>query len=646
MLNHDRRRPEPSPEEIALIGNPSVGKSAFFTQITGVNVIVSNIPQTTVFVQKGCSQVDNRRVLVFDLPGVYSIGAVTEDEKATKEYLLNFPPDAVIDIIDATKLERNLYLALELMEFGVPVVIALNQVDLLKRLDLDVDVARLERELGTKVIPTVAIEGLGVREALRAAYEEASSSHAYRRVEYETHIEAAIAELEQRIPESVVPKRTFAIKLLEGDEFFISRAGDVTQSFVAQLRDTLRREHNEDVSITIARGRHETAHAITEAVLSKKAHNPTVAERFGEVAVRPETGFPLLFLLVGGMLGLLFYVGGYLNRFLSVLFESYLFPPLFSFIDAQVASVIVGGALKYALLGIEAVVVIAIPYILIFFIFLAVLEDIGYLPRVAFLLDRHTHVLGLHGRSIIPLLFGYGCSVPAIMAIRTLTTKKERIITAILVTLVPCSARSAIIFGVVATYAGIAYALSIYVISLALIVITGRSLRSVVPGRTMGLVIEMPYVRGPRLVPILTKTWLRMKDFIYIALPLIVVGSVIFGVLNITGLLRLVEVPLAPITVGLLGLPAFASIAFVYGILRKEMAVEMLAIAAGTLAFNTVMSPLQIFVFGLVVTIYVPCLATLGAMVKELGWRWALASSLFTIALAVIVGSLAYYLLR
>ncbi|MGZ4931906.1 MAG: ferrous iron transport protein B [Halobacteriota archaeon] len=646
MFDHDHRRSEPSPEEIALIGNPSVGKSAFFTQITGVNVIISNIPQTTVFVQKGCSQVDHHSVLVFDLPGVYSIGAVTEDEKATKEYLLNSPPDAVIDIVDATKLERNLYLALELMEFGLPLVIALNQIDLLKRLGLDIDVARLEHELGAKVIPTVAIEGLGVRETLRVAYEDAASSHTYRRVDYEAHIEEAIAQLEQRIPESVVPKRTFAIKLLEGDEDFISQVGDVTQSFVAQLRDTLRQEHNEDVAITIARGRHETAHAVTAAVLSKKAHKPTVAERFGELAVRPETGFPLLFLLVGGMLGLIFYVGGYLNRFLSVVFESYLFPPLFGLIDAQVSNVIVGDALKYALLGIEAVVVIAIPYILIFFIFLAVLEDVGYLPRVAFLLDRQTHVLGLHGRSIIPLLFGYGCSVPAIMAIRTLTTRKEKIITAVLVTLVPCSARSAIIFGVVATYAGIVYAAAIYVISLVLIVITGRTLRSVVPGRTMGLVIEMPYVRGPRLVPILKKTWLRMKDFIYIAMPLIVAGSVIFGLLNVTGLLKLVEGPLAPITVGILGLPAFASIALVYGILRKEMAVEMLAIAAGTLAFSTVMSPLQIFVFGLVVTIYVPCLATLGAMVKELGWRWALACSFFTITLAIVVGGVAYYLLR
>ncbi len=646
MSDHDRRRHEPGPEEVALIGNPSVGKSAFFTQVTGVNVIISNIPQTTVFVQKGCSQVDNHRVLVYDLPGVYSIGAVTEDEKATKEYLLNSPPDAVIDIVDATKLERNLYLALELMEFGLPLVIALNQVDLLKRLGLDINVPQLERELGATVIPTVAIEGLGVHETLRAAYEEVSSGHTYRRVDYETHVEAAIAQLEQRVPESVVPRRTFAIKLLEGDAFFTAQVGVDVQRSVVELRDTLRQEHNEDVSVTIARGRHETAHAIAAAVLSEKAHKPTLAERFGEMAVRPETGFPLLFLLVGGMLALIFYVGGYLNRLLTALFELYLFPPLFSFIDAVIQNVLVAGGLKYALLGIEAVVVIAIPYILIFFVFLAILEDIGYLPRVAFLLDRQTHVLGLHGRSVIPLLFGYGCSVPAIMAIRTLTTKKEKIITAILVMLVPCSARSAIIFGVVATYAGIIYALAIYAISLVLIVITGRTLRSVVPGRTTGLVVEMPYMQRPRAVPILKKTWLRMKDFIYIALPLIVVGSIIFGLLNITGLLQLVEGPLAPITVGLLGLPAFASIAFVYGILRKEMAVEMLAISAGTLAFNTVMSPLQIFVFGLVVTIYVPCLATLGAMVKELGWRWALASSVFTIVLAIAVGGIAYYVLR
>ena len=264
---------------------------------------------------------------------------------------------------------------------------------------------------------------------------------------------------------------------------------------------------------------------------------------------------------------------------------------------------------------------------------------------MAWLLDRQAHVLGLHGRSLIPLLFGFGCSVPAIMATRALPTKKERIITTILITMIPSSARSAIILGVAAAYAGISYALSIYLISVVLIVASGRLLRSVVPGKTAGLVLEIPLIRKPALVPIVKKTWLRMKEFLYIAIPLLIAGSIVFGWLELTGVSRLIEGPMAPITVGILGLPAFTGICLIYGVLRKEMAVEMLAIASGTFIFSTVMTPVQIFVFCLVVTLYVPCIATFGVVVRGLNWQWAVGGSIFTIILAVIAGGIAHWVL-
>ncbi|MGZ8874360.1 MAG: ferrous iron transport protein B [Halobacteriota archaeon] len=634
-----------APKGIALIGNPSAGKSAMFSQMTGVNVIISNIPQTTVMVQQGLTRLHDHDIIVYDLPGVYSVTSVTEDEAATKEFLLSTPLDTIIDIVDATRLERNLYLTLQLLELGLPVIIALNQVDLLKTLDLDIDVAELERQLGTHVVPTIATQGEGVHVALETAYDYAERERSRRQVSYDDHVERALAAIIPLLPDTTLPKRGFAARLLEGDTDFESRVDAHTLSRVKELRNEVERAHGEDVAVTIARGRHSTAALIATAVLTSKVHKPTLAEKFGEAATRPRTGYPMLVGLIGGMLALIFYVGGYLSHLITTFFGEVVFPPLYGVVDVQVANPFITSAVHSTLLALAAALAIAIPYILVFFIFLAVLEDVGYLPRVAVLLDRQAHLIGLHGRSLIPLLFGYGCSVPAIMATRALPTKKERIITTVLITLVPCSARTAIILGVAATYAGIPYAIAIYLISFVLIIASGRLLRSTIPGRTPGLVLEIPLVRRPAIVPILKKTWLRMKEFLFIAVPLLVAGSILFGWLELTGLSRFIEVPMAPITVGILGLPAFTGICLIYGVLRKEMALEMLAIASGTFVFSTVMTPVQIFVFCLVVTLYVPCLATFSVIVREFNMWWAVGISIFTIVLALVVGGIAFRVL-
>jgi ferrous iron transport protein B len=636
-----------APKRIALIGNPSAGKSAMFSQMTGVNVIISNIPQTTVMVQQGLSRLHGHDIIIYDLPGVYSVTSVTEDEAASKKFLLSTPLDGIIDIVDATRLERNLYLTLQLLELGLPVVIALNQVDLLRTLDLDIDVADLERQLGTNVVPTIATQGEGVHVALETAYDYADQPHegTRRQVSYDDHIERALAAIIPLLPDTTFPKRGFAARLLEGDTDFESRVDPHTLVRVKELRDEVERAHGEDVAVTIARGRHSTAALIATAVLTKKVHKPTFGEKFGDAASRPRTGYPMLVGLIGGMLALIFYVGGHVSGLITTFFGEIVFPPFYGFVDAQVANPFITSAVHSTLLAVAAALAIAIPYILVFFIFLAVLEDIGYLPRVAVLLDRQAHLIGLHGRSIIPLLFGYGCSVPAIMATRALPTKKERIITTVLITLVPCSARTAIILGVAATYAGIPYALAIYLISFILIIASGRLLRSTIPGRTPGLVLEIPLVRRPALVPILKKTWLRMKEFLYIAIPLLVAGSILFGWLELTGLIRFIEAPMAPITIGILGLPAFTGICLIYGVLRKEMALEMLAIASGTFVFSTVMTPVQIFVFCLVITLYVPCLATFSVIAREFNMRWAVGISVFTIVLALVVGGIAFRVL-
>jgi ferrous iron transport protein B len=250
--------------------------------------------------------------------------------------------------------------------------------------------------------------------------------------------------------------------------------------------------------------------------------------------------------------------------------------------------------------------------------------------------------MGLHGRAVIPLVLGLGCNVPAIMATRALNTLRERRIASVLISLIPCSARTVIILGLVGTFVGYWAAVSIYVLEIFIIFITGWILGRGLPGERTGFIMEMGPLRHPDVVSTLKKTWLRIREFVYIAFPLLIVGSALLGGLDSLGILDIFENAVSPVSVGLLGLPAFAATALVFGILRKEMALEILAVLAGTANFAMVLTPLQMYVFAVITTIYIPCVATIAILKHELGTRDTLMISTFTILLALTVGALVY----
>jgi len=305
----------------------------------------------------------------------------------------------------------------------------------------------------------------------------------------------------------------------------------------------------------------------------------------------------------------------------------------------------VGQVLNIGLIqGIAGILTVMIPYILVFFIALAILEDTGYLPRMAFVMDSAMHKIGLHGRAVVPMLGGFGCNVPAIMATRVLTTKRERRIASFLTTMIPCSARTAVILGTVGVFLGIKYALVIYGMILAMIFVVGWLLNRWLPGQVSGMIMEMPPLRRPMARPVLYKTWLRMKHFVYIAVPLLLVGSFVIGILHVSGVLNSITEPLAPFTTGLLGLPAVTIIPLIYGFIRKEGALVLLVSLAGPAGLASLMNPLQFFVFALVVAIYVPCIATVAVLARELGRKDAIAISAGTFLLAVLVGGLFFHL--
>ena len=279
-------------------------------------------------------------------------------------------------------------------------------------------------------------------------------------------------------------------------------------------------------------------------------------------------------------------------------------------------------------------------YIFIFYLVLGALEDTGYLPRMAYLLDRLMHKIHLHGNAIIPMMLGFGCSVPAVLATRILPNKKDRILTSILICMIPCSARTAVIFGAVGKFIGAGYALLIFGIVLSLIFAVGYILGRFLPGESTGLIMEMPQYRLPQFKNVWKKTWMRVKGFIWIAFPLIIIGSAVLGLLKVYGALEIITKPFTPIISGWLMLPTIAGITLIYGILRKEMALELLFVLGGSSSLLNFMSPLQIFIFALVVALYFPCIGTLAVLSHEFGWRKSLLISLFTIILVIVAGGI------
>jgi ferrous iron transport protein B len=291
--------------------------------------------------------------------------------------------------------------------------------------------------------------------------------------------------------------------------------------------------------------------------------------------------------------------------------------------------------------GIFAGIAIALPYIVPFYLLLALLEDSGYLPRAAFLMDNLMHKIGLHGKAFIPLILGYGCSVPACIGCRIMETERERLLSAFVVILIPCAARTVVILGLVGRFVGLYAALALYAFDLILVFALGRIAFKVLPGEPVGLIMEMPPYKKPSLKNLLVKTWSRTKDFVFIAFPIIIVGSLVIEALSLSGVLAYTAEVAGPLMSGWLGLPAVAAIPLIFGILRKELTLILLS----SLISLQSLSSVQMVVFSLVIMIYIPCLATVAAFKREFGWRKTIVVTFVDIALALVVGGIAYRLL-
>ncbi len=561
---------------ILLMGNPNVGKSAFFSRITGVKVIASNYPGTTVDFTKGFMKLVGEEVEVIDVPGTYALEPTSKAEEVAAEMLKD--GDLVIDVVDATNLERNLYLTLELLERQIPVVVALNIWDDTEHRGISIDVARLEELLGVPVVPTVAITGQGIK------------------------------ELVGRIPEATSPP-------------WPNRSRD---------------------------GRWAAIGSIIEEVQTITHRHHTWLEGLADASIKPLTGLPIAALVLAISFLVIRFIGEGLIGYVCTPFFENLWAPLMMKLSVLLGSggfwhdMLIGNLIDGEIDFFQSMGVLTtglyipfgavLPYILSFYLVLGFLEDLGYLPRLAVLLDNIMHRIGLHGYAIIPTMLGLGCSVPAIMATRILESRRERFIAATLISIgIPCAASQAMIFGLVGAQGG-QYVAMVYGSLFAVWLILGFILNRAVRGFSPELLIEIPPYRLPSWRAVLTKLWMRVYGFLREALPIILVAILAIGILYTLGVFDFIANLTAPVVSGLFGLPKEAMSAIVIGFLRKDLAIGMLAPLA--------LSAGQLVVGCVVLSMFFPCIAAFVVLARELGLRGMLRATGIMLAAAIVVGGL------
>ena len=561
---------------ILLMGNPNVGKSVIFSRLTGVHVITSNYPGTTVNYTHGHMKLDDEQVDVVDVPGTYTLEPTCEAENVALQMLE--PDDVVINVVNAINLERNLYLTLQLLERKARLIVALNMWDDTQHRGIQIDLKRLQEILGVPVIPTVATTGEGIK------------------------------TLVENLPKAGSPLTPVRSR----DERWAS-VGDIIQ----QVQRIIHRHH-------------------------------TWREHLADASVKPFSGLVIALVVLAGAFLTVRFIGESLIGYLFNPFFNGLWAPVISRISELLGSggivhdvligKIIGGRVdfvqSFGLLtsGLYVPFAMVLPYIVSFYLVLGLLEDTGYLPRLAVLMDTIMHRVGLHGYAIIPTLLGFGCNVPAVLATRILESKRERFIAATLISIaIPCAALQAMILGLVGTRGG-QYVALVYGTLLLVWIVLGFILNKAVKGFSPELLIEIPPYRLPRLGATLQKLWMRTYGFLAEAIPIILGAIIAINILYFVGLFEVIADVTAPVVTGLLGLPKEAVTALLIGMLRKDVAVGMLA----PLSLTTD----QLVVGCVVLAMFFPCIATFVVLLKELGPISTLKSFSIMILVALTTGGL------
>jgi len=631
--------------KVALAGNANVGKSVIFNYLTGLHQHIGNWPGKTVEKAEGTLNFQDYIIDVIDLPGIYSLTTFSIEELVSREYIATEKPDVIINVVDASVLERNLFFTIQLLEMETPMIIALNQIDIAKKQGEIVDHKKLQKILGIPVIPTIATRGSGISDLLKEVIKIFERKEKPVRLKYGKEVEERVRKLTNIIEKMNLeyPARWVAIKILENDKEIkklVKNANPKIISIARKYSKEIEKIHSHSCPTAITCERYAIAEKLTKKALRRIQKKPTLNEKIDDITTHKIFGYVIMLGLLLSMFYLIFSFGNFFSNVLTEIFvnASITFKEFFG---SGTISKLIWSLIEGAIAGITVV----LPFIIPFYLILGILEDSGYLSRIAFLMDNFMHKIGLHGKAFIPLLLGYGCNVPACLGCRIMETHRERLVAIFVTTLIPCAAVTTVILGLIGKYVGLEWAILLYVIDLIIVFALGRIAFKILPGEPTGLIMEMNPYKIPHLKTLLKQTWFRVKDFVYIAFPLIILSTFLIEVLEITNLLGPIEDLMSPITVYWLGLPSIAGILLIFGVLRKELTLVMLAALIGTTNFATILTPVQMIVLSLVTMLYIPCIATIAALIKEIGWKKAMFITVFKIVFAIFVGGIAFRLL-
>jgi len=606
---------------IALVGQPNCGKSTIFNHLVGYKANTSNLPGTTVEYMKSTALIAGKRAEVIDLPGAYSLTSLDLAEAETRNFLLSGDVDAVLNVIDASLLSRGLELTMQILEMGIPLVVCLNMEDEARRKGLTIDVAALSERLGVPVVSAIAVRGIGVKKAAASVVAAAKEHPVVPAPKYSSDVERAIERLSSHIEESIkearFSPRLMAVKLLEGDQFFTDLArenGFDEFDLVDKLRERVSQVRGRSGEEVLASERHHLSMELFEDVTIIGSPTISLRDHVDSLLMHPFFGYIFFAAIMYGFFLLVFRLGALVEAPIMDLFDHS--------VDA-LATVINPHTIWFFMLrgtiqGVAGAIGIVLPYLIPFLTGLAVLEDIGYLPRAGYLMDVFMHKIGLHGKSVIPFITGYGCSVPAVMATRILDSPRDRFITATLSVMVPCVARTTVIFGLIGYFLGPTLAFLLYIINILVIAIAGKIMTKVFPQVTPGLILEIPSYKVPSVRVVWAKVWLRAREFIVLAWPLLIGGSVLLSIFEYAHINHYLNLLVLPITWAL-GLPLSVGVTLIFGIFRKELTLIMLFQALGTTQVASVLSAGQMMTFTLFVLFYIPCVATIAVLIRELG---------------------------
>ncbi|MTV48133.1 ferrous iron transport protein B [Heliobacillus mobilis] len=590
-------------KKLVLAGNPNVGKSVFFNHLTGMYVDVSNYPGTTLDISHG----RYKDWVVMDTPGIYGLSSFNDEERIARDVILQ--ADKVLNIVNALHLERDLFLTRQIIDTGVPVVVAVNMVDEAKRRGIQINFDRLQEELGVPVIPSVAVKGKGLKE-VEAALPQACIGRV------NTELAAEIDKLSQAIA-----NRGEALLALEGDEG-IRAAYGISQ-----------KDKREEIYLN----RRECVNEIFQAVVTETTQGANFSTKLGYWMVRPITGIPILAAVLYFMYQLIgVWVAGDVVGFTEeTIFQGYYEPFVRGILTGFIAPDSIVGQILYGEFGLVTMTVtyvlgLLLPLVVAFYFFLSTLEDSGYLPRVAALTDRVLNYVGLNGRAIIPLILGFGCVTLATITTRLLASEREKRIAIFLLGLtIPCSAQLGVITGILASIEP-GFVLMYVLIILSILIAVGMIMDRVIPGRSSDLLIELPPIRLPRLTNVLKKTGIKSFAFVKEAFPLFALGSLLISVLQVSGALDVLQEALAPLTVGWLGLPKESANVFIMGLVRRDFGAAGLA--------DMTLAPYQAVVALATITLFVPCVASVLVIFKERSKKEALVMWFSTWVIAFLVG--------